>query len=509
MFERAGRDSKKEITLSTMNLLEKVLSFTQDISYFDYKFDILESKIVIVQIWKKDLSLRLDQEIMLSLWDPIYNKYTLSYNQIEVDSKDWKKSDDWYFDCQTKDDALLKESWTQLFKSVKKGNKITITKDGKIMHVTQYINKNIIVRESSLVASTADIPEEDCEKFFSATEMYLCTWNLKILKQYLRYIYGIETKIKKLFCSEVESIEDYIILSSFFNILPKSNIYIDGLLENLDQEQISIGKIFTKRLKISESEATIHLSQNLVVTTDFKIKFRSMVVECKEIDINKSKRSWVFLRYPHIISLEWAQLCDNKVKNDSLIKELMQSMNRWDYYFVSIDIQVKSIVSLENLSILELGKFESINSLEWCSTIINNYSLNNMNEYELKKAVKIAHKATTCKFYIPYSAEQRISKNKLIDKNIKNIINCNSSSIIIGEIETSEALSTSKSKNVYKPAPKPKPKKYKHRKWARNDGYFIYGRKVNRYRFIHRSSDDELWSSESDSSDEFNASYYM
>ena len=311
--------------------------FNQNVLYFDYEFDYSEWKIILMMISKNDIKIGWNQEIMISLRDPINDQYILSFNYTEIYKSDWKTLDEWNFDCNN--EKSIKREWiAQWLKSIKNGDKIKITKNKNILHFVQYINKCIIVRDNPLIVLTNGPLEVDLEKFTSATEIYFCTWNKIVLKSYILRIYDLETKFKNVFCGKVERINDFVFLCIFFNIFPSSTINMVKCSDTLNTKLAKFEKPYIKRFEYYTGMATIQLNKNLVDSTNFTIKFRSLVVDCKEFFTNKRKSTWTILRFPRIISIECAQLCDCENKNVELIDELIVSIAAKEYSSVSIEI---------------------------------------------------------------------------------------------------------------------------------------------------------------------------
>ena len=82
-----------------------------------------------------------------------------------------------------------------------------------------------------------------------------------------------------------------------------------------------------KRFEYYSGEATIQLNKNLIICANITIKFRSLIVECKELYTKELKGSLIYHRFPQIVSIECAQLSNYKNKNDELINELIKSID--------------------------------------------------------------------------------------------------------------------------------------------------------------------------------------
>ena len=316
MFKRAGTDFKKDIMITNMKRMANILRKPHNKIYYDYKFEISNFDDILFIILKKDSKIIWDKEIMLSSKDPLQNKCWLSFNEYKFDTKDWKKLDEWNFNYYKNNVKRLQKLSARLFKSIKKGVTIIITKKENYLHIEHYTWKYLIVREDSSDVMTAEFSTEELKILASATEMYLLTWNKNVLKHYVKSMYDSGSKIKKVICKEIEGLEAYIFFGLFLNILSSPTISIVRLHNNLRDKDKS------NRLKLSirASEAIVNLSPDSNVK--LRIRFSSMEI-CYD-DLNVSKLEWhrAIFENPRIVSIEHPQLCYENDKKDQLFIQI-------------------------------------------------------------------------------------------------------------------------------------------------------------------------------------------
>ena len=227
---------------------------------------------------------------------------------------------------------LENESRNRITQSLKNNEIISIVKDEYCFHFVQYIRKHLIVRNYSKVSSVTKIPTEDLEKFTSATEMYLFTWDKTILRHYVESMLKSEVKIKEIFAKSIKEIDDYVLFIIFLNILPGSTISTaNSLVSDYNKKTIRKG------------EATIFLNQNFGVVTKTKIKFRSMIVEYNNSNGTKFKGMNAIFEFANILDVKCAQLWNEKPKNVKQIQEFLNWADKGNYTSVSILVNIKYI----------------------------------------------------------------------------------------------------------------------------------------------------------------------
>ena len=258
MFERAGTDLKGAIMITSMNRIANILSKPYSKIYFDFKFDFSQSRYILSNILKKDSTIIWDNEITLSSKGPFQSIYWLSFNESNVDTKGMSKLiNSKHFSPET-DMHRLSKFCARFIKKFKKGDKIIITKEENNFQIAHYTIKYLIVKETSLDAKSAEIRTEDLEILESAKEMYLLTWNKKVLRHYVNIIFNSSLKIKKIFCKEIDGIYDCIFFGILLNILPLSTINVTNFpVYNWSKQRIA----FQKKIAIGPSNATISLNK--------------------------------------------------------------------------------------------------------------------------------------------------------------------------------------------------------------------------------------------------------
>ena len=290
-------------------------------------------KNILKLILKSNFEISWGKEIIISLKDWFSSIYWLRYDQIETETKNCEKLRDWFYDPKKYNDKLENEYWNRTAKNIKNNEIISITKDEDCLHFVQYIRKQLIVRNDSEVSSGIETPKEDLLKITSATEMYLCTWDKKILRHYVESMLKSEVKIKEIFAKSIKEIDDYVLFIIFLNILPESTISTaNSLVSDHNKKTIRNG------------EATIFLNQNFGVVTKTKIKFRSMIVEYNNTNGTKYKGMNAIFEFANILDVKCAQLWNEKPKNVKQIQEFLNWADKGNYTSVSIGVHIKYIM---------------------------------------------------------------------------------------------------------------------------------------------------------------------
>ena len=355
--------------------------------YFDYKFGISKFEKIIFDILKKNSKISWGQDLMLSSKDPFHNQYWLSYNQFKIDTEDWKKLIEWRFDYQKNDTQLIQKASARLFSSIKKGERIIITKESSFLRFVQYVGQHIIVKEDSGIDYTSETLKEDLEKFASVTTMYLCTWNKDILKNYVKSMHDSKFKIKKIYWKTVNNINDYIFLSTFLNIFPKSEI---NVLNDQNHNNNSCRIINRKDLKIGANSATLFLSNPFFkISKKFEIKFLSMEIHFDRLIA--IMLGWLRIAFvnPEIVSIECAQLCSEDDKSINSIEEIMELIDWRNTFNILIEIDVNNLIYSEDCLSSESFKSISFNSLDLKKAYLDWSSLDNEGKEEIIKAIQI------------------------------------------------------------------------------------------------------------------------
>ena len=212
-----------------------------------------------------------ENEIIIQLLDPILSTYRIQYNKIDLSNNE-KHQSEWSFDELKLDNAIRKECRAKFKAWLNNGDKVIMKRDNTIYHFYRYKTNDVFVKEEWLNvlmignAILYDIPEDLLEKINSATKVYILDWKPKIWEVFARKFHESETKISKIVWNKVTTIEDFILMSIFMNVLPNSLLSINRHKYN-DFIDLNINSEiqYIKYIEITNSEIKIQLNQNLIL----------------------------------------------------------------------------------------------------------------------------------------------------------------------------------------------------------------------------------------------------
>ena len=447
MFERAGRDFKKEIQ-SYNNWSRIFIKATKTMEVMTY------FKCVIEAIYIDEMILLLlKKNIVFANHILVIDQRNIALKELNWNFKD-KNEDLLCFEAKNKwtvnENSCMKfnqmnDAVKQWWIDIKNKWSIYIYKDSENYTILSRENEDLIVQQDlnhilhflnfySNKNNGYEISKENIKKLTSATKMHILSNDIKVLKEYSLHIQDWECTIKEVNLMQVYSdTNDYVGLSLLFLSLPQADFNI--LNSPIDFMKVDKGLGFNRmRISTGSSIATIKISSVISIN----IVFDSMVWEFTSFSEDPLDNNKMSLGSPRIISLSNAKLnSTTKIDHKLLLLQLFEIIESNMYSWVSIKVDVSSIKTFENPCLYQIKWFGDFKSLEYCRFMIKDIYWTSLKISVFIEALRKLKLAKTLDVVMMKEGYRYISKDRLIvnefsDLNIRklSLIKINTDEII-------------------------------------------------------------------------------